>query len=151
MGIFEPISIDSLEADKVRMFTYTQYWMGLLNHLGLCLFTAVPRPYQTKDVVEAVSGQCGWETSLWELLKVGQRGVHLARLFNARAGFGSQDDNIPARLFEPLKNGPFEGNSINPQALEKGKKMYYEMCGLDKNGAPLPGVQAELDIPLLLS
>lgn len=151
LAITEPMSIDSLGPEKVRMFLYTQYWMGLLNHLGVCLFAAVPRPYRAQDIVDAVSAQTGWETSMWELMKVGQRGLHLARLFNAREGFKRADDSIPGRFREDLSEGPYAGNRIDQDELNAAIEMYYQMCGLDREGAPIQGVLGELGIPSLLS
>jgi aldehyde:ferredoxin oxidoreductase len=97
--------------------------------------------------VELVSAATGWDTSLWELLKVGERTITMARVFNLREGFGRKDDTLPDRLFEPLENGPLQGKAINRGEFEAALTMYYEAMGWDpKEGVPTRGKLAELNL-----
>jgi aldehyde:ferredoxin oxidoreductase len=94
-----------------------------------------------------VSAVTGWDTSLWELLKVGERTVTMARVFNLREGFGRKDDTLPDRLFAPLENGPLQGKGIDRKEFEEALTMYYEAMGWDPmEGVPTRGKLAELNL-----
>ena len=48
----------------------------------------------------------GWDTSLWELVKVGERAKALARAFNCREGFTAEGRRLPKRLHEAFTERP---------------------------------------------
>jgi aldehyde:ferredoxin oxidoreductase len=99
------------------------------------------------DLVEVVQAITGWETSLWELLKVGERAVTMARVFNLREGFGRKDDTLPDRLFAPLESGALKGVGIDRQEFEDLLTLYYEAMGWDpRDGVPTRGKLAELNL-----
>jgi len=81
---------------------------------------------RVSDLVGAVTG---WNTSVFELMKVGERAANLARLFNLRQGFTSQDDNMPRRFFTPQASGPLQGVALDAEAFQKATEIYYEMMG----------------------
>jgi aldehyde:ferredoxin oxidoreductase len=85
------------------------------------------------SIVEAATG---WNTTHWELMKMGERGLNAARLFNLKMGLGAADDVLPARLHEPLVDGPLAGNGIGKEEFEAAKSIYYSMMGWDKEGVP---------------
>jgi aldehyde:ferredoxin oxidoreductase len=98
-------------------------------------------------LVEVVNAVTGWETSLWELLKVGERTVTMARAFNVREGFGRKDDTLPDRLFEPLESGPLQGKGLDRKEFQEALTMFYEAMGWDsKEGVPTKGKLAELNL-----
>ncbi|MBA4423128.1 MAG: aldehyde ferredoxin oxidoreductase, partial [Syntrophus sp. (in: bacteria)] len=106
LGILEPIPPREMGPRKARNFTYLQFIWSLYESLGVCNFVAGPVWALTlPKLVEVVQAITGWETSLWELMKVGERTVTMARVFNLREGFGRKDDTLPDRLFEPLESG----------------------------------------------
>ena len=89
----------------------------------------------------------GWETSLWELMKAGERAINLIRCFNVREGFTKEDDTLPKRFFEELKGGPFEGQKIPKEDFERARDTFYSMMGWDtKTGIPQRAKLEELDI-----
>jgi len=100
------------------------------------------------DIVEAVTG---WETSLYELMEAGERGLVMARMYNLREGFTKQDDNIPPRLTEPLLNGAASGERINPQVLKQAVQDYYAVMGWsEKTGIPGRGKLLSLGLDWLI-
>ena len=102
------------------------------------------------DVLKTVRCVTGWNTSLFELMKVSDRGMAMARMFNLREGFGREQDTWPERLFEPLPDGPNKGQTFTRQDLEKAKDLYYEMMGWDKgDGKPTRGRLIELNLDWL--
>ncbi len=48
------------------------------------------------------------------------------------------DDENPARFYEPLPSGPYEGKTVNKEAFEASKQEYYNSVGWDENGLPKP-------------
>ena len=152
LGILEPMDVLSLGPDKVRAFTIFQRVWNLYNALGVCIFTAAPAtPGLTfPRLVEAVKAVTGWDTSLWELLRVGERANVMARIFNIRRGIGAEEDRIFRRMHEPVKEGPFKGKSIDPIALRDAIRLYYDMNGWDNQGKPTQGKLVDLGLEWLV-
>ncbi len=147
LGIQEPLEMRSIDHKKVRRFLYFQNVFSLLDTLTICFFTFAPVRYFTFDeLVELVNAITDWQTSLWELLKLGERRVAMFRAFNVREGFTSEDDWLPERMFEPIRTGPREGQKVDKEELKKAIKLYYEMAGWDADGVPTKGKLAELDL-----
>ncbi len=151
LGLLEPVPALELGPRKVRNFIYLQFVWSLYNSLGVCNFAAGPVwALPLRKLVDLVNAVTGWETSLWELLKVGERTVTMARAFNLREGFGRKDDTLPERLFEPLESGPLQGKAIDRGEFEEALTLYYEAMGWDpKDGVPTRGKLAELNLSWL--
>ena len=143
LGILEPLPIDDLSPAKVRLLLYNLYWMHLLNCLVFCFFV----PFDYSQITSLVGAVTGWNTSLWELMKVGERCLNMTRAFNIREGLGKEDDYLPQRFFTPLPSGPLKGVSIDRQRFEQAKETFYPMVGWDKiRGAPTLEKLQELGI-----
>ncbi|MBI5968038.1 MAG: aldehyde ferredoxin oxidoreductase family protein [Deltaproteobacteria bacterium] len=148
LGLLEPVPTLEFGPRKVRNYVYLQFVWSLYNSLGVCNFVAGPVwALPLNRLVEVVNAITGWETSLWELLKAGERTVTMARVFNLREGLGRKDDMLPDRLFEPLESGPLQGKAIDRKEFEEALTMYYEAMGWDpKEGVPTRGKLAELNL-----
>lgn len=143
LGILEPLPLTDLSPAKVKMLIYFTQWTHLLNCLLLCYFVSfVFNPNQVVDLVRAVTG---WDTSLWEMMKVGERVMTMARFFNIREGFSPKDDYIPSRFFIPFSSGPLKGVSIDKKKIEEAKEVYYAMMGWE-GGKPSSWKLGELGI-----
>jgi len=151
LGILEPVDIFDLGPKKVRLFIYLQQYWDLLNSLGICMFTAKPMgPHTINEIVDYVKAVTGWETSLFDLLKVGERHANMARIFNLREGFTSKDDTLPDRLFNPMEGGTLKGKKIDKEQFSKAIETYYQMMGWDpETGVPKKEKLAELDLDWL--
>lgn len=149
LGLFEPQPQFSLNSEKVRFAFYTQQFYSALDSLNLCQFVWGPawQLYGPNQMVELVRGVTGWEVSLWELMKVGERRLNMLRAFNAREGIGSQEDRLPAKIFQPLTGGASDGLAINGVEIERAKELYYAMAGWDvRTGLPIRAKLEELGI-----
>ncbi|MHB1162486.1 MAG: aldehyde ferredoxin oxidoreductase C-terminal domain-containing protein, partial [Chloroflexota bacterium] len=72
---------------------------------------------------------------------------NMARLFNIREGFTAADDDLPPRMFQPLRNGALEGVALDRAEFEAARRLYYEAAGWDPvTGVPTRGKLAELDL-----
>jgi len=138
IGILEGIPARDLSPNKVRWFVYNQHIYSLLNTLSMCFFTAGPaRLFRLKHLADMVQGATGWETSLFELMVLGERTTTLARMVLTREGLGRKDDALPERVFEPLETGRLTGVKLDRDEFEKALDYYYEMMGWDvKTGVP---------------
>jgi aldehyde:ferredoxin oxidoreductase len=148
MGLMNPQPAQTLNAEMVRFSTYTQQLYSLLNTVGVCQFVWGPSwhlygPSQLVDMVRAVTG---WNVSLWELMKAGERALNMTRAFNAREGFTSAEDKLPPKLFQPLVGGPSEGLAVTEQEMAAALSTYYAMCGWDAEGRPTRAKLEELGI-----
>jgi len=149
IGLLDPQEdITVLNREKVKLSLYTQWTYNLDNALSLCQFVWGPawQLYQVGEIVPLVQGVTGWNMSLWELMKVGERTVNLQRAFNAREGFTSKEDTLPAKVFQPLVGGPTEGQVVTHDEFETARAQYYAMAGWDEEGRPTRGKLEELGL-----
>ena len=77
---------------------------------------------------------------------MGERTVNLQRAFNAREGFTSKEDSLPAKVFQPLVGGPTEGQVVTHEEFERARAQYYAMAGWDEEGRPTRGKLEELGL-----
>ncbi len=144
MGVVESLPLEDLSSRKVRMLIYHVNLRVLDNCALMCMFA----PWTPSQKVEIFRAVTGWDTSLWELAKVGERAINMARAFNVREGFTEEEDWLPPRMFQPQNGGPIPDTAVNPRKLRRAKKTYYRMMGWDEEtGVPTVGKLEELDIP----
>ncbi|MFC2032813.1 aldehyde ferredoxin oxidoreductase family protein [Chloroflexota bacterium] len=154
LGILEPVPVNDLSTAKIRLLIYSSLWRHFLNCAVCCYFVielGLVRHEMMADLVRSVTG---WNTSSFELMKIGERAVNLARAFNHREGLTSQDDEMPSRFFSPLNSGNLQGVLLDQEAFHKAKEIYYSMMGWP-HGTPSPGKLGEMGIewaiPLMLT
>jgi aldehyde:ferredoxin oxidoreductase len=133
LDLMDPQPDRSLNSEKVRFALYTEYLYSCLDSVNLCQFVYGPSwhlygPSQMVDTVRAITG---WNVSLWELMKVGERRLNLMRAFNAREGFGRDEDKLPKKLSQALSGGESDGILVTEQEVEQAKDVYYAMAGWD--------------------
>jgi len=143
LGVLEPLSVYDLSPAKVRMFKYFVDWRHFQNCGLICMFA--PLGYQ--QVADLVGAVTGWNTSLFELLKVGERANALMRVFNYREGFRRADDAIPERLHSAFNSGPNKDKPIDHDEFNNALTTYYKMSGWDTEKAvPTAEKLAELGV-----
>jgi aldehyde:ferredoxin oxidoreductase len=101
----------------------------------MCIFV----PYTYDEHVRLIRAATGWNTSLEELLLVGQRAITMGRLFNLREGLTAKDDRLPKRFFSPPATGRLAETetAIDPAKMEESIHSYYSMMGWDpQTGVP---------------
>jgi len=147
-GLAEPIPKLELSPRKVRAYYYASTWWALCSCLGVCHLASAPgNAVGITMVVNALRAVTGWDTSLWELGKVGERAKALARVFNSREGFTPADDRLPKRLHEAFTSGPLKDVRVDPALFARALRLYYQMEGWDpETGWPTFARLAELGI-----
>lgn len=148
LGLLERLPSETIDEPKVRMYYYLQHHFSMLDSLGCCLFGFAPvRALTMTDLVTIVNAATGWESSLWELMKLGERRWNLTRLFNIREGFNISDDRLPDRYFTGLENGAMADRPIDRNDFNDALRLYYEMANWDPDTAiPRRAKLIELDL-----
>jgi len=144
VGILEPLPLVDLSPAKVRLLKYYSEFIHFLNCAVCCYFVMALGLVGFDRITQLVRSVTGWDTTFFELLKVGERSANLARVFNFREGFTIQDDDMPQRFFAPHGSGPLKA-ALDPEAFQKAKETYYGMVGWP-NGVPSSGKLGELGI-----
>jgi aldehyde:ferredoxin oxidoreductase len=139
-GVLEPVTALEMGPRKVRLFAHAQAIWNSFNSMGVCNFAAAPyTAFPLVTLGEAVEAITGWNSSLYELMELGERTVTMARMFNIREGLSSKDDYLPERLYETLEAGTPREKKITREDFAHTLKLYYQAMGWD----PLTGVPTE--------
>ncbi len=148
LGLIEPVKMLDFGPRKVRAYYYTQQVWSFYNSVGMCDFVATPlNALALERFVDYINAVTGWNMSLYELMKVGERSNTLARLFNCREGFTPADDVLPQRMHEGIGNGALKGERVDPEQFLTARRLYYEMAGWDGDtGRPTAARLAELEV-----
>ncbi|MCD6537808.1 aldehyde ferredoxin oxidoreductase C-terminal domain-containing protein, partial [Candidatus Bathyarchaeota archaeon] len=143
LGILDQAPLEDLGPNKVRLLIYCTFTAILDNCLLMC--GSVPWSYDQKlEILRAVTG---WNSTMWELMKLGERVLNMARAFNIREGITSDDDWLPDRFFHPQTAGPLSEVAVNPDELKNARRIYYRMmCWDEETGVPSKGKLEELGI-----
>ncbi len=148
-----PLGIESIPARelsprKARNYAILENWNSMEKVTGLCFFGPAPRSFiQVEEVVTAVRAATGWEMTVEELQRIGERATNLARAFNIREGFSRADDTLPARLFQPLEAGALQGVAMPRAEFEQTLTDVYAHKGWDPvTAAPTRARLRELEI-----
>jgi aldehyde:ferredoxin oxidoreductase len=143
LGFIEPVAWDDLGPRKVSLMKAVQAQRLISDSLLLCR----QMPYNYQQAADITAAVTGWDTSIVEQIKVTERILTVARLFNIREGLTAADDVLPKRYFEPRVDGVNAENTLDPVKLENAKHYYYTIMGWDANtGIPTPEIVEELGI-----
>lgn len=150
LGEFGNLDLRDLSDEKVRFAYTTQCFYSALDSLGLCQFVWGPswQLYGPAETVELVRYGTGWDASMAELLRMGERRIQLLRAFNARESIGKSADVLPKKLFEPLGGkGPTAGVALTTEEFEHARDTYYRLAGCDPDtGYPTRARLADLGL-----
>jgi len=144
LGYNEPVPPDEIGPRKVALFRVEQMRQVLLDSLLLCRFVGVVVDY--KKLARLAESVTGWATSEAELMRIAERTLTTARLFNVREGLASEEDALPLRYFQPKRDGALSAKALDPAKMDKAKRYYYSLMGWNEEGAPMLGKVEELGI-----
>jgi len=153
LGILEPVSPTDIGEKKVTLFKLLDIYWTVFDILGVCDFGYVPRSVGTmEELLEIIRSTTGWRTTWFELMKLGERSINMARIFNYREGFTSKDDTLPEVFFNNFKGGPLNGKfAINKEDFQKALTLRYQLMGWDPDsGIPTPAKLIELGLDWLV-
>ena len=136
IGLHDPQPRRAMNAEMVRFALVTQQVYSALDSLNVCQFVFGPawHLYSMNHLTEVVRAVTGWDVSLYEIIKVGERRLNMLRAFNAREGIGRERDTLPDRFFDaPLTGGPSDGLVLDRDEWRRALDSYYAMAGWDAN------------------
>ena len=92
----------------------------VMNCAGMCLFIydALPSVDCLAEFMRAVTG---WDVTMDELLKTGERIANIRQAFNIREGLNPLKFKVPDRVLgrPPQKEGPLAGVTVNEDTLDR--------------------------------
>ncbi|MFP4035207.1 MAG: aldehyde ferredoxin oxidoreductase family protein [Desulfovermiculus sp.] len=136
---------------KPELIRWHEDWHCVVDSLGLCKLEGIAlKPLLPRHFRDLLHAATGWDVSVQELRRAGERIWNLERLFNVRLGLSRKDDLPPKRLLtEPIATGPAKGETLDPEAFEAMLDAYYDKRGWDRDaGEPLPEKLRELALIL---
>ncbi len=119
-----------------------QNLMCVMDSLKLCKF--ILSAVNLKTIVKWTNLVTGWDTTLVELLKSGERLYNLKRVYNVLCGISRKDDTLPPRILSHKRNAG--GASDNLPHLGRMLSDYYNYRGWNEEGIPTLLKLKELDL-----
>ncbi len=84
-----------------------------------------------------INAVTGWQLSLDDVERIGERIWNLERAFNVREGIGHEQDVLPYRVMhEPVPDGMHQGMHCPPEELQSMLAQYYALRGWTPEGVP---------------
>lgn len=117
---------------KAGILIVMQHTNAVIDSIGMCKFVnfAIGDDFFAR-LMTSITG-VKYETQ--DLQLAGERIWNLERLYNLRAGFTQEDDNLPPRFTEePLKEGGSAGHVVH---LDEMLEEYYRFRGWSTDGIP---------------
>jgi aldehyde:ferredoxin oxidoreductase len=146
LGLIDTVPTEDIGPRKVNLFRLWQLKSIFQDCLVVCFFPFMVLPNNLQLQAELTAAVTGWDTGLGELLRVAERVLTLARLFNIREGLTADDDVLPERYFQPKTDGPLSNKPLDRAKMDRARLYYYTLMGWDAQGVPLPEKIEELQI-----
>ncbi len=112
------------DAEKAANVARHQDWRTVYNAMVMCIFGNVAPQMQ----VDLINAACGYDWTIEEMMKCGERGWNMKRAINNRMGLTTANDKLPKALLEPLTTGGTEGYVPDIRAMLDA---YYSARGWD--------------------
>ena len=153
LGLTEPQPDRVLNPEKVKFALRTQWNYSFMDTADLCQFVYGPSwsIFGPDEMVALMRAVTGWDYTIEEMQRAGERRVNLLRAFNAREGAGRDQDTLPKKIFDtPLTGGASDGVSVTREELAAALDEYYAQAGWDPaTGNPTPAKLTELGLAWL--
>ncbi|MCA2000932.1 MAG: aldehyde ferredoxin oxidoreductase family protein [Chloroflexi bacterium] len=132
------------QAEKSANVAKHQNWRAIFNAMVMCIFANVDPQMQ----VDLVNAACGYNWTIADMMKCGERGWNLKRAVNNRMGLTRANDKLPKAFLEPYNEG---GAAEFVPDLPAMLDAYYEARGWDKEtGTPTEEKLKELGLDFVI-
>jgi aldehyde:ferredoxin oxidoreductase len=140
LGILERIDMDDISPEKVRNLKALLALWSAEDALGVCIFAGPPtRVYTLPDLAALLEAITGWSASDWEIMRLGERRLHLMQVYNRREGLTAAHDTLPDRFFDdPISQGRWAGTRLDREVFAERVLLLYRLLGWDDTGTPRP-------------
>ena len=120
--------MDATPGRHTTSFGPTSFPWLVINAAGLCLHSDLVVANPGKYLVGFMSAVTGWDRSMSELLKAGERIANMRHVFNLREGINPLERKVHPRIIgrPPQKEGPLAGMSADIEA-----QVYWNLDALD--------------------
>ncbi len=129
----EHLGVDASEGrfspKKAAIVARMQDWSCLFDSLCICKFARYGG-LMVGHTLGYLNAATGWDMSVEEFLKTGERIFNIKRLYNQRLGLSRRDDSLPERILTHRRGGGT--NELPP--FEPMLEDYYDFRGWDSNG-----------------
>ncbi len=126
---------------KAAPLIYYQHLFLLPDLFEICRFIfrlgGGSETFSYNNLFALYSYATGIKTDEKEMSTIAERVFNLERAFSSREGMGRKDDRLVGKwVEEPVPNGAYQGEKIDPEKFEEMLDDYYRLRGWDKNGVP---------------
>lgn len=143
LGLIEPLPALDTSPSKALLLKTIQAKNIIRDCMSICMFI----PYDLQRMAGITAAVTGWDTGVAEQLRVAERILTVARLFNVRDGFTDADDELPLRYYQPKTDGVLSKAGLDRASQQNAKRYYYTLMGWDPNtGVPTAEKVSELGI-----
>jgi aldehyde:ferredoxin oxidoreductase len=120
--------MDATPGRHTQGFGPTGFQGHLVNAAGLCMFGNMEVADASKYIAGFMSAVTGWDRSMDELLKAGERIANMRHVFNLREGINPLKWKVHPRIVgkPPQKEGPLAGVTADIEA-----QVYWNLGALD--------------------
>ncbi|MBC7109953.1 MAG: aldehyde ferredoxin oxidoreductase family protein [Archaeoglobi archaeon] len=132
LGYSEPLDRFEVKGKGI-MSAKMQNLMAMFDSLTLCKFL-IFGGITVRHLVDWLNATTGWNFTVEEFLKTGERIYNIKRMFNVKCGVSRKDDTMPLRVLTHKRG---EGGSAEHlPAWNIMLSEYYEFRGWDEMGIP---------------
>ncbi len=146
-GLKDPNQVDRYDEKGKGIASKILHDYGIIpDMIGMCKFY-IYAGLTPDDLALELSLLTGWNVDGKELLRIGERGYNVQRLYNVREGISRKDDYLPKRVLSKPEFGKY--SNVDECTIKDFDFMldeYYEARGWDKNGIPKIEKLKELDL-----
>jgi aldehyde:ferredoxin oxidoreductase len=138
LGILSRMPMQEISPAKVRNYILLNTLWSAADALDFCIFAIAPvRVLTMQQMTQMLAAVTGWNTSSYEIMRLGERRNQLMRVYNLREGITAGADTLPDRFFEePIRGGAWDGHRIDREAFQDAIRTWYRMMGWDDEGRP---------------
>jgi len=127
--------------DKAIGVVKGQNFRNMTDSIGICHFAMIP----FSMLIDMINSSTGWNTTMDELLKAGERTFQMQRSLSCKLGITAKDDVLPELAMRPIPDSGQEGHVPN---MEKMLPEYYAIRDWNKEtGKPSKKRLESLGIP----
>jgi len=119
---------------------------SIIDSLGLCKVPALSiiGDFSLEMEARLIQAITGLDISPEALYLIGERIVHMEKIFNIRQGGNPDDDSLPDLFLQsPIDKGPIQGRKVN---LAPMVQEFYQSMGWDEHGQPTQNILNKFDL-----
>jgi len=119
------------------------YLSNLCNILGMDTISIIG-DLSLEMEVRLIRTITGLDISPEALVSIGERSVHMEKIFNIRRGSNPDDGNLPEMfLNSPIEKGPAQGRKVDVAPMIQE---FYQNMGWDEGGRPRQNILQKFDL-----